>query len=103
MEPKCGMKVSHERIYQYKGMDKKNGGILYKNLRHSGKRYNKRGDKSSGKGIIPNRIGIEKRPRVVDVKVRVGDFEIDTIVFITMKDSLSLNYKTPVTFYQKGV
>jgi IS30 family transposase len=31
--------ISHERIYQYIHKDRANGGVLYKELRHKGKKY----------------------------------------------------------------
>lgn len=74
------MHISHERIYQYIWSNKKNGGSLYKHLRCIGKKYNKRRSNSAGRGLISNRVGIEKRPSIVDLKERIGDFEIDTIV-----------------------
>src|SRR5271165_513412 len=45
--------ISHERIYQHVWKDKKDGGTLYLHLRHSGKKYNKRKGKNSGRGLIP--------------------------------------------------
>lgn len=72
--------VSHETIYKYIWQDKKNGGSLYKNLRHRGKKYNKRSGKNAGRGLIPNRVDIEERPKIVDEKSRIGDWEIDTII-----------------------
>lgn len=72
--------ISHERIYQYIWNDKRTGGTLYKHLRCSGKKYNKRRNKCAGRGLIPNRVGIENRPAIVEQKERVGDFEIDTII-----------------------
>lgn len=80
MANKLGIAISHESIYQYIWKNKKKGGLLYKNLRCSGKKYNRRGNKSAGRGLIPNRVGIENRPPIVEKKERVGDFEIDTIV-----------------------
>lgn len=53
---------------------------MYKNLRRSGKKYNKRGSKMAGRGLIPNRVSIDNRPAEVALKQRVGDFEGDTIV-----------------------
>ena len=44
--------ISHERIYQHVWKDKKDGGKLYLHLRHSGKKYNKRKGKNSGRGLI---------------------------------------------------
>lgn len=75
-----GTKVSHESIYRYIWDDKKMGGTLYKHLRRSGKKYNKRSGKQAGRGLILGRIGIEERPVIVERKERVGDFEVDTIV-----------------------
>tara|TARA_B100002003_G_C14041875_1_gene502023 strand:+ start:115 stop:1098 length:984 start_codon:yes stop_codon:yes gene_type:complete len=73
--------ISHERIYQYIHKDRANGGVLYKELRHKGKKYNyKRGSKHAGRGCIPNRIDISKRPKVVENKSRLGDWEGDTII-----------------------
>ena len=44
--------ISHERIYQHVWKDKKDGGTLYLHLRHSGKKYNRRKGKNSGRGLI---------------------------------------------------
>ena len=72
--------VSHETIYQHVWADKKRGGDQYKYLRHRGKKYNKRGAKQSGRGLIPGRVDISERPEVVDKKLRIGDWELDTII-----------------------
>jgi len=40
------------------------------------------------RGIIPNRVGIEKRPHVVDLKKRIGDWEGDTIIGAHHKGAL---------------
>jgi transposase, IS30 family len=80
MKVNLNTSVSHEEIYQYVWKDKKEGGLLYKNLRHNGKKYNKRKGKNAGRGLIPNRVDIDKRPSIVEEKTRVGDWEIDTII-----------------------
>ena len=72
--------VSPEMIYQYIWRDKANKGFLYKNLRHSGKKYNKRSKGMAGRGCIPHRVDIEKRPKIVEQKTRLGDWELDTII-----------------------
>ena len=72
--------VSHERIYQHIWEDKRRGGSLYKHLRHSGKKYNKRSKGKAGRGCIPNRVDIDKRPKIVEQKSRLGDWELDTII-----------------------
>ena len=72
--------VSHESIYRYLWRDKQQGGHLYKELRHHGKKYNKRGSGKAGRGCIPGRIDISERPAIVEEKSRLGDWEIDTII-----------------------
>lgn len=80
MKRTMNINISHERIYQHVWRNKHEGGDLYKHLRCSGKKYNKRHNNIAGRGIIPNRISIEQRPEIVDKKARIGDFEIDTII-----------------------
>lgn len=75
-----GQGVSHETIYKHVWKDKHQGGILYKELRHHGKKYNKRSKGIAGRGCIPGRIDIDERPSIVEEKTRVGDWELDTII-----------------------
>lgn len=72
--------VSHESIYRHVWKNKRQSGDLYKELRHHGKKYNKRGSGKSGRGCIPRRVDISERPIIVEEKSRLGDWEIDTII-----------------------
>jgi IS30 family transposase len=72
--------VSHERIYQFILTDKQKEGDLYKHLRHQHKKYRKRYGSPKHKSPIKNRIFIDDRPKIVDDKSRIGDWEIDTII-----------------------
>jgi len=85
---KEGANISHEAIYQYIWQDKHKGGFLYKHLRNKGKKYKSRSGKNAGRGVIPNRVGIENRPKIVDQKKRVGDWELDTIVGANHKGAI---------------
>jgi IS30 family transposase len=77
---KESINISHERIYQHIWADKKLGGTLYKHLRHGHKRrYRKRGAKEK-RGQIKNKVSIHDRPKIVDDKGRIGDWEIDLVV-----------------------
>ena len=68
--------VSHETIYKIIRKDKQEGGTLYKHTRHRLKRRKRPvGDKIS----IRNRISIDQRPEIVNLKQRFGDWEMDTI------------------------
>ena len=73
-----GHPVSHEWIYGYVQRDKLTGGKLYKQLRHGRRKYRK-GSRAK-RVIIPNRVGIEHRPAIVDKKRRFGDWEADTVL-----------------------
>lgn len=83
---KFGKFVSHETLYKwiwqmkignkscnvnYKG--------LYKHLRH-GRRRRKRGNIRDNRGVIPNRVSIEKRPLIVNRRKRLGDLEVDLMM-----------------------
>ncbi len=76
-----GTSISYESIYKFIREDKESGGELYKQLRHRGKRYKKRlNGKKAGRGCIPNRVDISKRPKIVEEKLRIGDWEANTII-----------------------
>jgi len=49
---------------------------VYQLLKH-GKRRRKRGARKDSRGIIPHRVSIEKRPNIVQKRVRPGDIEVD--------------------------
>lgn len=72
--------ISHERIYQFILKNKNAGGALHKHLRHQNKKYRKRYGSPNRQSPVKNRISIEERPRVVDEKQRIGDWEIDTVI-----------------------
>jgi IS30 family transposase len=71
--------ISHELIYQYVWKDKREGGCLFKQLRHYRKKGKKRGAAKSGRSCIPNRVDIKERPQIANDKGRLGDWEVDTI------------------------
>jgi IS30 family transposase len=72
--------VCHETIYKFIWEDKRSGGTLFKRLRNRGRRYRKRGDKKDSRGILVNRVDIDKRPEIVNKKERIGDLEIDLVI-----------------------
>ncbi len=89
--------VSHETIYQFVLEDKAAGGTLYKHLRHSGKKRKKRYGSTDRRGQIKDRISIEKRPKIIEKRERIGDWEIDLVIgknhqgaVVTIVDRLSL-------------
>lgn len=86
--------VSHETIYKFilncKHTNKRENRPfknLYKQLKH-GRRKRKRGNYKDSRGLIPNRVSIEKRPKVVDERKRFGDLEGDLIMGKSHKSAL---------------
>jgi IS30 family transposase len=71
--------VSHERIYQHISADKRAGGQLYRNLRCQKKRRKRYGQRDR-RGQLQGRVSITQRPRIVESRRRVGDWEADTII-----------------------
>jgi len=80
--------ISHETIYQHIWTEKQNGGTLFKHLRCSAKKKRKRYGKKDSRGQIKDRLSIDERPSVVDLKERVGDWEIDTVIGKSHKGAL---------------
>ena len=76
---KHDLALSFVRIYQYIESDRQNGGELHTHLRFYGKKRRAKYGKKS-KVRIKERVSISERPSIVDEKVRIGDFEIDTII-----------------------
>ena len=106
-EKKSG--VSHETIYKFVwetkfGNKKKNDKFktLYKFLKHC-KRRRKRGNYKDNRGLIPNRISIEKRSKLVDRRKRLGDIEVDLIIGKNHKSGLlvTLDRATMITTIDK--
>jgi len=75
-----GRTVSHEWIYQYVWKNKAFGGLLFRNLRHAQKKKKKRYGSNDKRGQIKNRVSIDERPKIVEKKSRIGDWEIDTVI-----------------------
>jgi len=80
MKKDMSITVVHETIYRYIYANKANRGKLYKYLRHKNKKYHKRSNDYQARGTIIDRVMIGKRPKIVEKKSRIGDWEIDTVV-----------------------
>jgi IS30 family transposase len=74
-----GICISHEWIYRYVLTDKQAGGDLYRHLRCQKKRR-KRYGKYDRRGKLRNCRNIEERPKLVNCRKRLGDWEADTLL-----------------------
>ena len=86
--------VSHETIYKWIWLNKagnrqenKEFKHLYRHLKH-GRRRRKRGNYKDSRGLIPNSVFIENRPKIVDKRKRLGDIEVDLIIGKNHKSGL---------------
>lgn len=77
---KQGMAVSHETIYLHVYRDKFAGGDLHEHFRHPCKSYRKRGSGRERRGNLKDQVMIDERPKVVDERCRIGDWEMDTVI-----------------------
>ena len=72
--------IYYETVYRYIYANQRSGGRLYKHLRHKNKKYGNRSSQYKTRGQIKNRINISKRAKIIEKKIRFGDFEVDTII-----------------------
>jgi transposase, IS30 family len=86
--------VSAETIYKWiwkmKHSHRRENSIyntLYQELKH-GRRRHKRGNYHQNRGCIPDRVPIDKRPKIVEKRQRIGDLEIDLMMGIHHKPGL---------------
>lgn len=70
--------ISHETIYQHIAADKEAGGDLWRNLRINNRKRRRPRVKASRERIA-GRVGLEKRPKAVEQRIRFGDWEADLI------------------------
>lgn len=80
--------IHHETIYRFIYSNKSSNGRLYLHLRHKNKKYHHRSKVYQRRGVIKNRVCISLRPKIVDSKRRVGDWEIDTVIGANHKGAL---------------
>lgn len=81
--------VSPVTIYSWIRRDKSAGGELWKYLRQSHRRRRKRHGSSDNRGVMLGRRMIDKRPKVVNERRRIGDWESDTLEGLKSKGLLA--------------
>ncbi|WCL72424.1 IS30 family transposase [Neisseria lisongii] len=82
-------KLYHSTVYRYLHQNRNNGRTLWQHLRICSKPYRKKyGGKTWVKGKVPDRVGIEHRPETVNKRMRIGDWEADTIIGKDQKSAL---------------
>lgn len=74
------MRISHETIYVFVYADKRAGGTLYEHLRQAHRIRRRRGNARGMRGLLPGRVCIDRRPKVVHSRRRTGDWEADLVL-----------------------
>ncbi len=74
------MRISHETIYTFVYADKGANGTLYQHLRQAHRKRRRRGNARGMRGLLPGRVGIEERPKIVESRRRTGDWEADLVL-----------------------
>ena len=74
--------VCKETVYKHIYEDANKGGGLWKHLPRAKRRRKRRCPRQDGRrrGVIPGRRGIETRPAVVELRIKVGHWEGDLVV-----------------------
>ena len=80
LELEGGLQISHETIYRHIYADKRRGGVLWRHLRCQKLRRKRYASGQERRGMIKNRITIDERPKIVDQRSRLGDWEGDTVM-----------------------
>ena len=74
------MRTCHSTIYRWIRADRKAGGTFYQKLRHGLRKRRKRYGSTENRGQIPDKRMIDQRPKVVEKRSRIGDWESDSVV-----------------------
>ncbi len=75
-----GITISHETIYRHIYANKRQGGDLWRHLRCQKPRRKRYASGGERRGMIKNRVSSKQRPKMVDEKTRLGDWEGDTVI-----------------------
>jgi len=95
------MRISPEAIYQWIYSDSKQGGVLYKLLVRSHKSRLKQRH-SKRRRHFKDRVSIHDRPKVIDNKVRIGDWESDSVEGAKSKGALATHVERKSRFLVAG-
>lgn len=80
LELEGALRISHESIYRHIYADKRSGGDMWRHLRCQKPRRKRYASGQERRGAIRNRVSIDERPEIVEQRVRIGDWEGDTVI-----------------------
>jgi transposase, IS30 family len=74
------LSISHETIYRHVKRDRRRGGLLFKHLRFSKKKWRKLYRSRDSRGRLPGKRMISERPAAIERRKQIGHWEIDTVM-----------------------
>jgi IS30 family transposase len=77
---RAGRAISHETIYRYVRKDRREGGELWKHMRHMSKPWRKRRSSPRTRGRLVGKRHISERPEHVEQRRQYGHCEGDTVM-----------------------
>lgn len=72
-------RISHVSIYKWIAQDRANGGQYYRQLRQSNRRRRRKKGSLAKHFAIEGKVSIDDRPKIVERRDRVGDWEGDLV------------------------
>ncbi len=88
-----GRYINHESIYQYIYDGEGRYEYLYPCLRRKQRKRVRKLGRKPQKILIPERISIHLRPRLINERKRIGDWESDTLNFSKQREAVSVQYE----------
>lgn len=80
LELEGALRISHETIYRHVYANKRVGGDLWRHLRCQKPRRKRYASGQERRGTLCNRVSIDARPAIANQRIRIGDWEGDTVI-----------------------
>lgn len=77
---RLGVSLSHMTIYRHVRRDQRLGGVMFRHLRHGGKRRCKRTYGPEKRGKLPDKPMIDTRSAAIELRQEIGHWEGDTVM-----------------------
>ena len=94
--------ISHETIYRHVWADWRQGGTLHLELRGARKQRHKRYRSYDSRGRLAGKRHISERPAAIDRRMRIGHWEVDTLVGVGAKDCVTTLVERKTGFAMLG-
>jgi IS30 family transposase len=94
------MRTCPSTLYQWIRADRMAGGTYYQNLRQGLRKRRKRYGSTETRGQIPDKRRIDQRPKVIEKRSRIGDWESDSVVGCQHKSHMATHVERKSRYAQ---